>query len=345
MAFQELDAIDSAGEWSVHAPDGSPSTELTVSTSMTVRYPAQPGSLQVDATTNAMGHYAQGAVPAANVEGYEELRLYVRGDRRGDGRAAPPYLQLQLASATAGFDDPANTWSRRLPVAPDGAWQTVRLTLDDLPSALQTNINALRVTCTDASLPFACTLHTLLAVREEMVQDVETALVEWLDGQVVLDGTPVPAVLDYEVPGETRSAVPPGQRPQIRLVPYDLQPADAMMHRHAVRRDYTGDGYSMAPDADIFALSYEAELHTQSRPEQAALLEFMLDALTPQATLVVAGLERPVRAVFPDSWRREDGPHAASNSVRFVVTTRRERTRPAPVVPVSEVIIETDALD
>lgn len=345
MAFQSIDAIDSAGGWSVHEADGSPSTELSVSTSTTVRYAGQSSSLQIIGSTNAGGHYAQGSVPAFDLDTFDELRLYLRGDRRGDGHTAPPYLQVQLASSTVGFDDPTNTWSRRLPVAPDGAWQTVRLTVHDVPPALQTGVNALRVTCTDAALPFACTMHTLLAVREEMVQDVEDTLVAWLDGAMTLDGAPVPAVVHHEVPGETRSVVPIGQRPRIRLIPYDLQPADEMLHRHTVQQDYTGDGYSLAPEADVFQLHYQAEFHTESRAQQAALLEFMLDVLTPQAALVVAGLERPVRAVYPEALRRENGPYAAHSSVQFVVTTRRERTRPIPVVPVNEVILETDALD
>jgi hypothetical protein len=118
-----------------------------------------------------------------------------------------------------------------------------------------------------------------------------------------------------------------------------------MLHRHTVQQDYTGDGYSLAPEADVFQLHYQAEFHTESRAQQAALLEFMLDVLTPQAALVVAGLERPVRAVYPEALRRENGPYAAHSSVQFVVTTRRERTRPIPVIPVNEVILETDALD
>jgi hypothetical protein len=345
MAFSEIAPFSSSDGWTVHASNGGATTELSVTDGSEVRYPEYAGSVQLDGTTGAEGHYAEADLSGFDAGAFAELRLYLRATRTGDGAGTSPFLEVRLGSGAMEVDDPGNEWHRQLPIGSDGAWHTARLSLHDAPSAVRNDLQTLRLTCIDASAAFSVALHSLLAVREEVIRDTETALIERLDEQAVVDATPVPVVVYNGRPGESRTPVPPARRPRIRLVLADLQAAGGTMHRHANRRDYTGDGYALAPEADVFELFYEAELHAGTRADQAALTEFLLDAFAPKSTLVVAGLERPIRIVYPGAHRRDDGSYAPLGSVHFAVTIRRERGGPMPIAPVQTTTLSTEMLE
>src|SRR5262245_26794500 len=123
-------------------------------------------------------------VPATplDLRDYEELRFWVLGNRAAHGTTVRPfYLEFSYTDADDTPDD-VHRWF--VPINQVGRWEQRRIGIqDDRRSA----ITQLRWTCLTA-FPFVCNIDELLAVREEMLTDLEQALTQWLERQAVLPG-------------------------------------------------------------------------------------------------------------------------------------------------------------
>jgi len=114
--------------------------------------------------------------------------------------------------------------------------ELVRLSLLDLPAPLRSAVNLLQLRCVDASAALSCLLDDLLAVRDEMVADVDAALLGRLHNRVAVDGTQVPAL--FFLP---EAAAAPA-KPSIRLTHYGIHFADERTPAGEARGDYTVQG-------------------------------------------------------------------------------------------------------
>ncbi|QXJ21276.1 hypothetical protein AGRA3207_002113 [Actinomadura graeca] len=111
-----------------------------------------------------------------DLAGAEELRLWIQADRPADGTAGRPYyLALSYQDAA---DGPSDRHRWYLPVAAPGSWEQRRIGIEgDRRGAVRRL--ALEPLGPE---PFTVRLTPLLAVREEMLGDVERALQDALAG-------------------------------------------------------------------------------------------------------------------------------------------------------------------
>src|SRR6266699_3778411 len=196
-----IDPMDDATRWKALAPDGvTPSTELSITNDTTlVRFETDKKSGLITASVKAKNHLLRQDLPAAlDLTGFDEIRLWLWSNRVANGSLAQPFfLEMRLASAAMGLQDPANGWMRSFQAPQAGEWQFVRLGLGDLPSPVRSAVNQLQLRCVDATTAFTCYLNDILAVHEEVIGDVDAALLEQLHQKASIAGTPVPAFLTH----------------------------------------------------------------------------------------------------------------------------------------------------
>jgi hypothetical protein len=130
--------------------------------------------------TNAVAEFVPGA--ALNLNNFDELRFWVRASQAADGTTARPFF-LEFSYLDAG-DLPGEEHRWFVPVNTPDRWEQRRIGIEQ---DRRTQITSLRFRCL-TDLPFVCRVDELLAVREEVLVDVETALAALLDEQLTLPG-------------------------------------------------------------------------------------------------------------------------------------------------------------
>ena len=153
----------------------SSSASLDVSVDPDSYVGTAPGSIRLT-TAGAAGAEA-GFVPGAplDLSGFDELRFWIRSERAADGSARRPFfLELTYTDANDAVGE-AHTWF--VPVNRSGRWEQRRVGIENDRRSV---IDGFRFRCV-GSQAFTCNLDELLAVREEMLADLETALVEALE--------------------------------------------------------------------------------------------------------------------------------------------------------------------
>lgn len=160
------------------------------------------GSNRVAAPSGAPNAFAA-FVPSnpLDLSQFEELRYWILGSAPADGSTTSPYY-LEFSYIDAG-DTPGEEHRWFVPVNQTGTWEQRRIGIEnDRRSA----ITRFRFTCL-TSLPFICYIDELLAVNEEMLLDLEQALVTLLENQVALPGLTNIALKQTANPGDTRVVV------------------------------------------------------------------------------------------------------------------------------------------
>ncbi len=167
---------------------------------------AGPGSSnRLRAPLGALGATAT-FTPAAplDLSAFEELRFWINADRRADGSAqAPFWLELSYHDVA---DLPADEHRWFVPVNAEETWEQRRIGIaNDRRSA----IDRFRLTVLDDT-PFSLALDELLAVNEEMLVDLEGALVARIEPGLSPPGlTDVPLAVTAN-PGDGTVTVPAG---------------------------------------------------------------------------------------------------------------------------------------
>lgn len=339
MTFTLLDGMTDAGPWSGFEGDGvTPSAVLTLAVDAEIHpLGRDAGSGRIDGAAGALDHRLRRSFAGIDLSPHDELRLWVRADRPADGTPERPfYLEARLGNAALPIGDPQNGWHRFLPVSRTGSWELVSLALDDLPGQVRGSLERLELRCVDDSAPFTLWIDDLAAVREEMVGDVEAALVAELGGRLVLDGNPVPA--HVENPGQNAPQVP-----YVRLELVEIRRGSDRPRAGEVRRDYSGSGYRIAGAHYDFDLVYDIDAVSGSRQHTTRILELVLGRLAPRTRLAAAG--RPVLVDWRPIERSNLVEELNNNRVRlrFCVETRQVVGPPTPVVPTfNQVSIETE---
>lgn len=159
------------------------------------------GSNRLEAQSGAAGARAE-LVPAAplDLDGFDELRFWVRGGPPADGSPTRPFY-LELSFVDDG-DLPGEEHRWLVPVERPGRWEQRRVGME---ADRRGSVSRLRFTVV-GPLPFACHLDGLRAVREEMLPDAEEALVSRLAG-VTLPGLAAVPLDAPAAPGDTALVV------------------------------------------------------------------------------------------------------------------------------------------
>jgi hypothetical protein len=215
--------------------------------------------------------------PPLDLRDAEELRLWLRSSRPGDGRPETPfYLAFEAATDPPGAGAP---WRRFLPVSQPDAWTLHRLWLGDMPAALREAVGFLRVQSLDATVAFDATLDDVVAVRPEPVADVQAALLARLE-----DAVAASVILDVpENPG-TRT------RPFVLITPWSVVPLERRTGADEITDNYTDAGAFVRPAPASLQLEYRVDVFADDAAEKARLLEAIVGAFLSDARLVVANV-------------------------------------------------------
>jgi hypothetical protein len=328
-----VDAMNNAAVWSAISPDGvTPSGEIAMADDTSrFRYGADATSGRLTASAAALNHLLRRTLAAIDLSASDELRFAINADRdTGESGVKPFFLEVRLASAAMSFATPANTWHRFLPVARAGAWELVRLDLTGLHPAVRAAVNGMQLRCVDASRAFTCNVDDVVAVRNEMFADVEATLQRRLHQKVVLNGSPVPAVI--HVPDVS---LPP--RPFLRIVLRDVRFADPRTPGTSTRCDFSSDGYRLRLAGAGYDLYYQVDVWADDRPSQTRLLEFAL------GELVVNGAPLPMTMIEVRPRDLIGGARTDRVGFHYRIGARLESPAASPVKPVTMLEVMTDA--
>lgn len=322
--------LQDADAWASTGPGGAPSAALRVVADLDVRLGLPVGG--ISAAAPEAGHRLHAAVGPHDLRSFDDLELWVRGDRRADGSEAWPwYLELRLGSAGLPVGADGNRWRRFVPLRGDGRWEAVAVGLADLPAVVRGAVDAVRFTCVDASRPFACAIDGPWAVRPSALADVDDALAALLDGALTLDGTPVRLSFD---PG------PPAPSPSLRARQTSIRVRADLATGVNRPTDFAPGRVVLRPPALPVELGYELQARTADRAQQAAVLEFAVAALAAHPVLDVLG--RTARLALVDGAAAPAGGEPAL--AIEVLTTLRPPVAATAAVPVfNDVDVEVDS--
>lgn len=338
MSRLVIDPFDNLQAWSAHGGDGGPSDEISISLGGPART-GRPTAL-VQAAPKADGHYVERQGAAADLRPFSDLELWVRSQRVATGSVENPfYVEIRLGSAALPVGAGANTWHRFVPVAQPGVWEPVPLDLGDLPAAVRSAVTTLRLRCLDAGEGWALALDQILAVREDMLADLDEALRARLDGRVVLANKPVPAVV---VP----VTAPEPKPPFLRISNYDVRPDLERSPTRGRHTDHTEQGFVVRPPSVAYSVYYAVEAVAADRPSAARMFAAALAELAPTSTVTSNGrpltaewVEPPTYASPPATAPPPDHPTLHLK----VSTSLARRASRETAVPVSNVVtVEVD---
>jgi hypothetical protein len=328
-----VDDLTDLTPWSAHAPNGSASTAISIAHGAVTRLGGQ--TMRVEVGSDALGHRVERTLAALDLTRFDDIELWVRCDRAADGSEAKPFfVEVRLGSAALAIGANGNAWQRLIPIAAPGTWQAVPLALDDLPAAVRGSVSQIRLTCVDASAPFALELDRITALRPELLADVDAALIDRIGGRLQVRNAAVPAVV---LPGDA----PP--EPFFRITSYGVRPAPERSPSSGTRSDYTGQGFSIRPPSVPFDLLYAVDAVAADRADAAALLQFVYSELTPTGVLDVAG--RPVTIEWVEAPQLARTDIAGQPTVYLKVSTAQRATavREPAVPPFNRIDVEVDS--
>jgi hypothetical protein len=291
----------------------------------------------VSGTVNALNHSLRRNVAGLDLSNFDTLRLWLYSDRPADGTPEHPFfLELRLASVAVALNNPSNTWQRYLPVSQVKTWEPVRLSISDLAAAIRSAVTVIQLRCADASVSFNCNIDSLIAVREAMISDVDAALRAQLDGVLVLNGSPVPAVLHPANGTLTQT------RPYIEITHYDVVYSPERTQLTRPRGDFTERGYSLRPAGNAYELYYQITAVADDRQSQSQMLELILRALTPRGEIVVNGDPLPMEMVVVVPVDQLGGARTDRIPLFYRISTRQEVGLSDVVSAARAVIVDGD---
>ncbi|MEU0431182.1 hypothetical protein ABZ153_05960 [Streptomyces sp. NPDC006290] len=336
MTARVIEPMGDAAQWAAVEPDGStPSTEVTIADeTVVVGYGPDRRGAKVSATPRADGHRLRRTLAPVDLSGFTELRLSVRADRPAGHDRAPFFLELRLGSAATAIDDPANTWHRLLPVRAAGRWETVRLSLDDLTVAGA--LAEMQLRCLGGT-GFTAYLDDVIAVAPQPFADADRALAVRLAG-IEIGGSAVPVTV--RAAGE-----PSPVAPALDVVQFDVRCAYDRVVDAIVPRDFTSAGSRQAVPGDPYDIDYAVTPVAATRGDQAALLEAVLDRLSPVDELVADGERLPTRLVWIPGPNRIGGFLTDVPALTYRVSVRRTPPAVPTVRPVDQLAVTADLLE
>jgi hypothetical protein len=298
-----VDPFDDARAWQTTAPGGGPSAAFVAQTDTSITWLDAP-TVALSGTAAASGHQTKTTVTAVDLTTFDDLWFWIHSDRLADGTPGWPFfLELRLGSAAVATGTAANSWFRELPVTRAGTWELVKVSLHDLAPTVRSALSTVQIGCIDAPAPFRCNVAALTGVHEQLLLDLDAALVARLSNRATLAGAPVPAFV--EQPGSTT----PPPSPSIRITNYDVQQADARSPAGPSRSDFRNGTFDLRPRRRAYDALYEIDVVASARPDADLLYELVLTQLGASSELVVNGVPQLVEIEpLPTfiGWQRPD---------------------------------------
>jgi hypothetical protein len=172
----------------------SADTQILISGAASNRMASGGGALA------AFAEFVPGAL--LDLSKFDELRFWVRANLPADGSRPQPFI---LEFSYVDQNDAAGEQHRWfVPVNLKNTWEQRRIGIEN---ERRSAINRLRFTCLSNG-SFSYNIDEFLAVREEMMADVEQALASRLEEQSVLPGLANVAIDQAAAPGATQIRLP-----------------------------------------------------------------------------------------------------------------------------------------
>ncbi|KQN29388.1 hypothetical protein [Sphingomonas sp. Leaf38] len=336
MAALMIDAMQLWGAWTALSSDGmTPSAGLTIVGDAATETPSGDArSLVAQSAGPVLDHRLRRSIAPLDLAPWPELRLTWQANIATGSRADSPFfLELRLGSAAAPIGSPGNDWRRRLPLDRADRWESPRFSLIDLPPLVRAAVNQIELRCV-ANTPFVARLDALAAARASIPADIDAALLARLDAKISIAGVPVAAQI------VAAGAPLPATLPLLLLQPYDLQPAWALDAAGVTPADFTGGGLRLRGASEAVTLDYAVEARAATRADQAALVDFLLDALPRQGTIAVN--DAALRLEWVTAPVRDRAFAIERQLIHLRVTAWRERGVPVVVVPVKAITTTID---
>jgi hypothetical protein len=297
----------------------TPSTEITLSKDASRAPPGAASSVRVVAGSAALDHALRCDLGPLDLREYDELRLAVSSNRIADGSpGAPFYLEMRLGSAGLPPGDPGNPWRRLVAMYSSGSLEIVRFSILDLPPSVRSALTRVQIRCTADGAPFTANLASLIAVREEMLGDVDAALKAKLHEQTEIKGALVPAYLH---PGSGNLSATP---PYFEILNFDVGFNSERTESARPRGDFTGNDYSLRPKSFAYELYYQIAAVADDRASKAQMIELALRVLEPRGALLVNGYALPMEMIAVPPLERIGGARTNEIQLHFRVSTRQE---------------------
>lgn len=332
MTWTVIDDFSDTTLWSALQPNNTPSSELILANDTAhYRYLPDATSLRLHASATATGHFISRSVGSLDLSDFTEIRFWFRTTSESNGGVEQPFrLRLQLGSAALPIGSPGNTWHRYLAAPQRLAWQFVRLATNDLDPQVADAVTELRLTCVNAMPAWTAWLDDFIACRPDMIADVSAAFAGLLHQQLII-GTPVPALV--HIPG-----MPEPTAPWFRIVLHDVSYSGERTTGPHARTDFVDVGYRVRQRPIAYDLHYTIEAVASDLTAQATMLEFLIDTLGHQRTLLVNGAQLPLDRVkaLPEDVA------ATAPLLRYRAATTREPGPAAVVTPVTEAVLAGD---
>jgi hypothetical protein len=316
--------------WAVHNPAGAASHLLTVTAAS-----APDGGLNVAATAGAAGHYAEGTLGAAvDLSTFTDLQLLASATAQAGIGVSGWELRLGGAGAAA-VGAGANDWARLIPSS-GALGSLVLVSIDDLEPAARAALTTVRITRVDPASG-NLGLQAIAALREEILADVDAALVDRLTGATAGGEGPIPAVV-------TEAGVAPPNPPYLRITNFDVRPAPERDSQSRARTDYTSGGFTERPPRAAFDLLYEVTVFADSRAVEAGLIDHVLAQLAAPTSLIVNGWPLSTELVGIPAALGATRPDRVTLWVAVHATQRRAITTRPAVPPFAAVDVEADVV-
>src|SRR5262249_42054638 len=161
------------------------------------------------------------------------------------------------------------------------------LSLDDLPSFIRSALNIVEFQCAQTSPAHLFYIDSIIAVREELLTDVEAALAGVLHEKLTTaDHTKIPAVV-HNPDGPAPVA------PQIRIYLTEIK-MDESRNTYSRRRDFAGQSFRLQLPLTGYGFIYELEAIAGEPDTRARIFDFLLASFAPRNTLEVNAVPLPI---------------------------------------------------
>lgn len=334
-----IDNMDNAGSWTGLAPDGvTPSLELSINDNTShFRFGDSGTSGFVSGGSGALFHTLRRSLPDVDLTDYDQLHLAVNANRMADGSSDHPfYLEIRLGSASMGLSEPGNTWIRYLPVFRQNRWESIRLSLEDLPAPIRSAVNLFQIRCIDATAAFGCYIDQILGIKEEMIGDVDRAIEALLHNQFSIGGSPISCEL--HVAGTTLQA----SLPYILTTQYRFHFSGERTIDTSVRGNFTPDEYLLKTKVWAYDLFYSIEIMADDRADQAGIMAFVLTVLPPMGELIINGNPVPYEMIDPKRLNDSTAYQEERPLIHYRILVRQEAGASRIVKPAESVVLSVD---
>lgn len=332
-----IDSFASAAPWSAEDPGGAASAEITLTAVTDSNAPVgTANSMRIAVTAAGAGHRIERSFGPIDLTQFSELRWWTRCDSAADGGPSTPMrLRVELGSAAMPVAAVGNTWHRLVPVIRRDTWELIRVALDDLDPLVAAAANTIRFTVIDHTAigldsSMTAWLDELMACEPRLVADITDALIDVLDGTLVLAG-PVPAELF--VPG---TAEPPA--PWIKVVIDDVGFCDRRTIITGTKTNFVDTGFRIRSEAAAYDIRYRIEPVAVDADDYLQMVEFIVATLAHRRTLISNGVEHALERL-PATRRdqRRDAP-----VLRYVAAAYTDIAADQVFVPVAELQLATE---